>query len=49
MTFPTVRTLSGRSVENREAREKEQGAARNSPRCLNLPGMRTKQQVEGAQ
>lgn len=44
MTFPRVRTLSGRSVENREAREKGQGAARDSPRCPNLPGMRTKKQ-----
>lgn len=42
MTFPRVRSLSGRSVENREARETGQGAARDSPRCLNLPGMRTK-------
>lgn len=49
MTFPRVRTLSGHSVENREAREKGQGAARDSPRCLNLAGMRTKQQIEGAQ
>lgn len=48
MTFPRVRLLSGRSVENREARERGQGAARDSPRCLNAPGMKTKK-AEDAQ
>lgn len=46
ITFPRVRTLSGRSVENQEAREKGQGAARDFPRCLNLPGMRTKKKSQ---
>lgn len=29
--------LSGKSVENREARDRGQGAARDSPRCLSAP------------
>ncbi|XP_034733616.1 taste receptor type 1 member 1-like [Etheostoma cragini] len=33
---------TGSSVENREARDRGQGAARDSPRCLNAPGMKTK-------
>lgn len=40
--FPKPAALSGSSVENREARDRGQGAARNSPRCLNAPRMKTK-------
>lgn len=29
-------------MENREARDRGQGAARDSPRCLTAPGMKTK-------
>lgn len=40
--FPKPSLLSGRSVENREAKDRGQGAARDSPRCLTAPGMKTK-------
>lgn len=40
--FPKTQFLSAESVENREAREQGQGAARDSPRCLTEAGMKTK-------
>ncbi|KAL7399500.1 hypothetical protein ABVT39_025491 [Epinephelus coioides] len=40
--FPKPSPLSRSSVENREARDRGQGAARDSPRCLTAPGIKTK-------
>lgn len=40
--FPKASALSSSGVENREAKDRGQGAARDSPRCLSAPGRRTK-------